>query len=96
VVEGKVRVRFSEVGEGLAVRGDRLTGFAIAGEDRRFFWAEAVIEGAEVVLSCPQVPRPVAVRFAYGDYCPTSLFNRAGWPSTPFRTDDWPLVVSRP
>jgi sialate O-acetylesterase len=96
VVEGKVRVSFSEVGEGLAVRGDRLTGFAIAGEDRRFFWAEAVIEGKDVVLSCPQVSRPVAVRFAYGDFWPASLFNQAGWPATPFRTDDWPLVAASP
>jgi sialate O-acetylesterase len=96
VVDGKVRVRFRDVGEGLAVRGDRLTGFALAGDDRRFFWAEAVIEGEDVVLSSPQVPQPVAVRFAYGNYWPTALFNKAGWPVAPFRTDDWPLIAVRP
>ncbi len=96
VADGKVRVRFRDVGEGLAVRGDRLTGFALAGDDRRFFWAEAVIEGEDVVLSSPQVPQPVAVRFAYGNYWPTALFNKAGWPVAPFRTDDWPLIAVRP
>src|SRR6202011_5815204 len=58
----KVRVTFTHVGGGLAFKhGSKLQGFAVAGEDKKFHWAEAVIEGESVLLTCPQVPKPVAV-----------------------------------
>lgn len=73
--------------------GSPLTGFAIAGEDRKFVWAEAKIVGRSVVVSSPQVPEPVAVRFGWADYPIVNLYNSAGLPASPFRTDDWPGVT---
>jgi sialate O-acetylesterase len=69
-----------------------LKGFAIAGADQNFVWAEAKIEGSKVVVSSPQVKAPVAVRYAWADNPEVSLFNQAGLPAAPLRTDDWPAV----
>ncbi|MEN9812559.1 MAG: hypothetical protein RL479_1245 [Verrucomicrobiota bacterium] len=92
VVEGdRVRIRF-QVAEALtAAPGPAPTGFAVAGEDRRFVWADARIEGKEVVVSSPAVPRPVAVRYAFLNNPEAGLFDTGGLPAGPFRTDDWPL-----
>jgi hypothetical protein len=62
-----------------------LTGFVIAGEDFVYQWADARIEGDSVVLSSPKVPNPVAVRYAWADNPPCSLFNKAGLPAVPFQ-----------
>ena len=70
-------------------KGGTLNGFAIAGRDRKFVWADAHIEGKTVVVSSPQVPYPVAVRYAWGDNPEVSLYNVEGLPASPFRTDDW-------
>lgn len=89
-VEGdKVRVTFDHVGQGLAFRhGDKLQGFAVAGADGAFQWADAVIEGDAVVLSCPAVTKPVSVRYAFASKHPwANLFNKDGLPALPFRTD---------
>ncbi len=88
---GEVRLRFDHLFGGLEQRGPRLSGFTIAGEDRKFVWAEAALAGDEVVVWSPKVPSPKAVRYAWAQNPPSSLFNRAGLPATPFRTDDWPL-----
>jgi sialate O-acetylesterase len=91
-VEGSnVRVRFTHVGRGLAIRhADRLQGFLIAGADKQFHWADARIDGDTVVVSCPSVPAPVAVRYAWAPRFPwANLFNKAGLPAQSFRTDDW-------
>ncbi|MDO7877091.1 sialate O-acetylesterase [Hymenobacter sp. ASUV-10] len=64
--------------------------FAIAGADRKFYWATVRFEGSTLVLSSPQVPAPVAVRYAWGNSPFPSLYNRQGLPAAPFRTDDWP------
>jgi sialate O-acetylesterase len=87
--QDRIRVRFGGVGGGLIARGGTLKGFAIAGRARKFVWAEAKIEGETVVVSNPQVPYPVAVRYAWGDNPEVSLYNREGLPASPFRTDDW-------
>jgi len=91
-VEGsKIRIRFSHVGEGLVAKGGPLKHFAIAGEDRKFVWADAVIDGETVVVSSPEVPKPVAVRYAWANNpegC--NLYNKADLPASPFRTDDRP------
>lgn len=76
--------------EGLSGRGGQLKGFAIAGADRRFVWAEARIEGDTVVVSSPQVAEPMAVRYGWANNPECTLINRAGLPASPFRTDDWP------
>ena len=90
-VEGdKIRIHFSHVGGGLVAKGGALKHFAIAGEDRKFVWAKAVIDGETIVVSCPQVPAPAAVRYAWANNpegC--NLYNRADLPASPFRTDDW-------
>lgn len=92
VVEAdRVRLRFTHVGQGLAFQhGDRLQGFAVAGEDKVFHWADAVIDGDAVVVTCPKVSKPVAVRYAWaGEHPWANLFNKDGLPALPFRTDSW-------
>ena len=92
-VEGAaIRISFDHAEGGLAGKGP-LKWFAIAGDDRKFVWADAKIDGDTgntVVVSSPQVPQPVAVRYAWADNpegC--NLYNAAGLPMAPFRTDDW-------
>ncbi|HKE59458.1 MAG TPA: sialate O-acetylesterase, partial [Pyrinomonadaceae bacterium] len=71
-------------------------GFAIAGADHKFFWADARIEGKAIVLSSKDVPKPVAVRYGWADNPAVNLYNGANLPASPFRTDDWPgLTTSR-
>ena len=91
VAGSKVRVKFSHVGQGLAWKhGERLQGFAVAGEDRKFLWATAEIDGDSVVLTCQEVPQPTAVRYAWsGKRTWANLFNKDGLPAIPFRTDAW-------
>jgi sialate O-acetylesterase len=93
IVRGReVVVRFDHVGGGLVSHASDGTvgGFAIAGADKRFVWADARIEGNTVIVSSPQVTAPVAVRYAWGNN-PTkaSLYSKAGLPAVPFRTDAW-------
>jgi sialate O-acetylesterase len=94
-IEGKTaRVRFRHVGGGLAAAGgEPLKGFAIAGEDRRFVWAEARIEGEVVLVWSDQVPKPAAVRYGWADNPVCNLQNKEGLPASPFRTDDWPALT---
>jgi sialate O-acetylesterase len=75
----------------VAVQADgRLARFAIAGADKVFHWADAVIDGDRVVVSSPAVPKPVAVRYAFSSNpAGANLYNRAGFPAAPFRTDHW-------
>jgi sialate O-acetylesterase len=92
-VEGaRIRLRFRHAEGGLVSRGEKIGAFAVAGTDRRFHWAEARIEGGEIVVGSEAVPSPVAVRYAFADNPEASLYNRDGFPLGPFRTDDWPLV----
>jgi sialate O-acetylesterase len=102
-VEGdKVRVFFDDAGSGLMagtknkaepVREDvssTLRQFAVAGADRKWHWADARIDGSTVVVASTNVPAPVAVRYAYSmNPAGANLYNRAGLPAAPFRTDDW-------
>jgi sialate O-acetylesterase len=102
VEDGKIRVNFDYVGSGLMAgkkegrkpaveeQGAALKRFAVAGEDRNWVWADAVIDGATVLVSSPQVPKPVAVRYAYSmNPAGANLYNKEGLPASPFRTDDW-------
>jgi len=70
-----------------------LKGFAIAGEDHKFVWADAVIDGKTVLVSSPNVAKPVAVRYAWDTNPVCNLFNETGLPAVPFRTDDWPMTT---
>lgn len=89
-IEGnKIRLFFDHVGSRLVAKGDKLVGFAIAGKDRKFVWANARIEGDTVVVWSEQVPDPVAVRYAWANNPECNLYNKEGLPASPFRTDDW-------
>ncbi len=93
-VEGsRVVLRFKHRGGGLVAKGQTLTGFEIAGEDRQFFPGEAQILSDNVVVTSPKAPKPVAVRYAWADYAECNLYNKAGLPASPFRTDDWPGIT---
>ena len=90
---GALRLHFDHTGGGLVTRDGALKGFAIAGADSQFVWAEAQIDGETVVVSSPDVPDPVAARYAWANNPVISLFNQEGLPASPFRTDDWPGVT---
>jgi len=95
-IEGSaIRLRFTHVGKGLVARGDApLRQFAIAGADRKFVWADAHIDGDTVVVASQQVSNPVAVRYAWAiNPAGCNLYNQAGLPGSPFRTDDWPVIT---
>lgn len=79
--------------EGLMAKGGKLTGFTIAGADRKWVNANAEIRGRTVVVSSPSVPHPVAVRYGWSNYPVLNLWNGAGLPASPFRTDDFPLTT---
>jgi len=86
----KITITFDHVGSGLVAKGgEGLKGFAVAGADRKFVWADAKIKGDKVVVSSSQVKDPVAVRYAWAMNPIANLYNKAGLPASPFRTDDW-------
>lgn len=90
----KIQVKFKHVGGGLKTPdGGPLRGFAIAGADHKFVWAEARIQGDSVVVWSKEVAHPVAVRYAWANNPVCNLHNKAGLPASPFRTDDWPGVT---
>lgn len=92
VKEGnRIRIRFMEPTGGLvSVDGKPLRHFAVAGPDRRFVWADARIEGDTVVVWNDDIDDPVAVRYAWADNPEgANLYNSAGLPASPFRTDSW-------
>jgi sialate O-acetylesterase len=100
---GKVRVQFTETGSRLTIgqqpwcaKGmtpfpkDKLIGFFIAGDDKKWIEADASIDGDNVIVSSAQVPKPVAVRYGWANSPRCNLYNKEGLPASPFRTDDWP------
>jgi len=90
VENGAIVVSFDHLDGGLVARdGEKLKGFAIAGPDKKFVWADARIEGDAVVVSSPEVKSPAAVRYAWAINPECNLMNKAGLPASPFRTDDW-------
>lgn len=86
---GVATVKF-EYATGLTAKGAKLAGFAVAGADKKFVWADAKIVGDAVEVSSPQVKEPVAVRYGWANNPDCNLYNGAGLPASPFRTDDWP------
>lgn len=86
----KAILGFTHLGGGLVCKGDKLTGFTICGEDKNFVNADATIQDDKVVVSSPKVDKPVAVRFGWADYPVINLWNKAGLPASPFRTDSFP------
>ncbi len=94
LVPGKIEVRFNHA-NGLSAKGGVLKGFAIAGEDRKFVWADAKIVDGVVHLSHKNVANPIAVRYAWADNPVATLYNSAGLPASPFRTDEWPGITEK-
>ncbi len=91
---GQVRIRFKHA-EGLKTsNGQSPKGFAIAGPDHKFYWADARIDGETVVLSSSKVLKPLAVRYAWADNPEVNLYNSWNLPASPFRTDDWKGVTA--
>jgi sialate O-acetylesterase len=89
-IEGsRVRITFKNIGGGLKANGDKLVGFQMASDFRKFYWADATIEGNSVVVTCEDVKWPAAVRYAYADNPECNLYNQEGLPALPFRTDSW-------
>ena len=91
-----IRIFFDHVGGGLEARGGPLGGFAIAGADSPFVWADVRIDGATVVVSSPDVRDPGAVRYGWADHPAGNLYNREGLPAAPFRTDVGPGEAAGP
>jgi sialate O-acetylesterase len=91
----KIQVKFKQAGSGglKTPNGEPLKGVAIAGVDHRFAWAEARIKGESLIVWSKEVAHPVAVRYAWADNPVGNLYNKAGLPASPFRTDDWPGVT---
>ena len=83
-------LHFAHTDGGLVVKGDKLGEFSVAGDDRKWCWADARIKGNTVIVSSPSVPHPAQVRYAWQSNPEATLFNGAGLPAAPFRTDDWP------
>ena len=86
-----VEIAFDHIGKGLMVKGEKLTGFQIAGKDMKFYWADAQIVGGEVFVSSDKVKVPVAVRYGWAINPECNLYNKNGLPASPFRTDDWKI-----
>ena len=109
VVGQTIELTFDHVGSGLmAARKSsprsneapkpvkKLDGFAIAGADQKWHWADAVIKANKVLVSSAKVAKPVAVRYAFSmNPVRANLYNREGLPASPFRTDTWRLVRYR-
>jgi sialate O-acetylesterase len=89
----KAVLAFKHTGSGLVAKGGPLTGFTIAGNDRKFVTAQAEIQGDKVIVWSPGIDQPVAVRYGWANYPVVNLWNQEGLPASPFRTDDFPVLT---
>ncbi|MEZ0275810.1 MAG: hypothetical protein ACAH88_12965, partial [Roseimicrobium sp.] len=95
VADGKMVLSFTHA-DGLKAEGGELKEFVIAGEDQQWKPAQAKIVEGKVHVSSEAVAKPVAVRYAWVPNTQATLFNEAGLPASPFRTDDWPVKLEEP
>jgi sialate O-acetylesterase len=94
VKNDKMVLSFQPSGSALKTcNGKELKGFAVAGEDKKFYWAKAEIHGNSIVVFSDKVKNPVAVRYAWANNPVCNLANEAGLPASPFRTDQWPGIT---
>lgn len=90
IERGRIRVHFRHAGKGLVAKGGPLQTFYLAGKDKAFRPAAATIDGDTVLVSSLEVPEPLAVRYAWADNpAKCNLYNSAGLPASPFRSDCW-------
>jgi len=90
LINGNVAtIKFKNAPNGLTSFGKPITQFEIAGADKNFYPAQAVVSKGNILVSSPQVATPVAVRYAFKDFIMGELFSTEGYPASSFRTDDW-------
>ena len=89
IQNNKIEIEFTHTDKGLRAKGDALKGFTIAGADKKFVPAKAVIVGNKIIVSSADVIHPVAVRYAWANNPLCNLYNGADLPASPFRTDQW-------
>ena len=89
-IEGnQIYVKLTDTADGIYPI-DGIQGFEVAGEDRVFHPAQAHVDwGKGLVVSCPEVAQPVALRYCYRNFLLGNLVNQGGLPLVPFRTDQW-------
>lgn len=93
-IEGnKIRLYFDHVGSGLMAKNGELQGFAVAGKDKKFVWAKAVIKGDSLLVWSEKVSHPASVRYGWAASPVCNLYNREELPASPFRTDNWPGIT---
>jgi sialate O-acetylesterase len=93
-IEGnRIRISFAYAESGLYCKGNKLTCFTIAGDDRVFHPADAVIDGNTILVSSNEVQKPVAARFAFENADEPNLLNKEGLPASTFRTDNWDIIT---
>lgn len=92
----RIHISFANASAGLRTKDAKeITGFSIAGNDHRFYWAKATIKGKYVVVYADQVQDPQAVRYAWADNPECNLINAEGLPAIPFRTDNWKGITQK-
>lgn len=93
-----IRIRFSNAANGLMAKGGPPKAFSIAGADKKFVWANARIDGGEIIVWSSAVRNPLAVRYAWTgspvESNGANLYNKEGFPASPFRTDAWPGITT--
>jgi len=91
-IEGAViKLTFDHAKNGLTTFGKKLVNFKIAGENKRFYPAEAAITREGITLTSPYVEKPIAVRYAFDNFVIGELYNTEGFPASSFRTDEWKI-----
>jgi sialate O-acetylesterase len=97
IKENQIILAFDKAGSGLSSsdNSENVKGFEIAGADKVFYAAKAIIKNNIVIVSCEKVPNPVAVHYAWADDdTEINLFNKEKFPASPFRTDDWEMITA--
>ena len=95
-VSGALKLHFDHTDGGLAVKGDKLEEFSVCGDDGKWVWADARIDGDCVIVSSPSVTKPKHARYAWQSNPKATLFNGAGLPAVPFRTDSPCMKLQNP
>lgn len=95
IVGNKIEITFNNAQNGLMVKGSKIFGFEIAGDDQNFIPADAIIKGNKVWISSDKINNPKAVRYGWtGDNSQINLFNKEGLPVSPFRTNNWKSITT--
>lgn len=94
IARDKIIIQFSNAANGLLSKGEKISSFEIAGEDKLFLPAQAKIEGNSVIVFNKKIKNPAAVRFAFNNTAIPNLYNIEGLPVNLFRTDDWEMDTS--